>query len=292
MAGTADRTSRQTDEVLEQVVAGLRMGLPLKRVFRVAGIGERTGHLWREQGWKEINQADADADGDLSFRARFAIGVESAMVDFMAPLVKTINETAQGKGGRGKEAWRAAKELLAMKFPDEWSERTHVAKSQKVEVAGSLRLTPEAMRLQAMSDAELRAETEAVHWSMRSSMLYGEALGEVIDYMEGKLSLMRYHYEGNTAYFPDRDEAWRPGSGRGKRAVSGIEPKPMLIEHEEDEIQAAVLQAPDAAGGPVVVPEPPATPHIYEDPRPTGQGFNRFGNAINLAEYTDADLSL
>ena len=87
MAGTADRASRQTEDVLQAVCAGLRAGLPLKRTFRAAGIGVRTGHEWRATGWKEIDSAGKDADGALSFRARFAIAVEAAMVDFMAPLV-------------------------------------------------------------------------------------------------------------------------------------------------------------------------------------------------------------
>ena len=295
MAGTAARASRQTEDVLQAVCAGLRAGLPIKRTFRMAGIGERTGHEWREAGWREISEAGKDADGELSFRARFAIAVESAMTDFMAPLVKTINEAAQGKGGKNREAWRAAKELLGMRFPDEWSERVHTAKSQKVEVQGTWHLTPEAMRLQAMNNEELQAELESVHWSLRSDMLSGDQLGEVIEYMEDKLSLMRHHYEARTAYFPNRDEAWRPGSGRAKRPVSVNEPRPRLIEHENDdvEIQAAVLQAPDTAGDPGAPPGSPAGAIVHDlDPRPTGLGFNRFGQAIDLAEVSDEDLRL
>ena len=293
MAGTADRTSRQTPEVLEAVVTGLRTGLPLSRVYRMAGIGERTGRLWREQGWREIDEAGEDADGEMSFKARFAVGVESAMADFMAPLVATINETAKGKG-RGKEGWKAAKALLEMRFPHEWSERVAVAKSQKVEVAGSIHLTQEAMRLQAMSDVELQGELESIHWSLRADMLSGDQLGEVIEYMKDKLSLMRHHYEARTAYFPNRDEAWRPGSGRAKRPVSVNEPRPVLIEHENDdvEIQAAVLQAPDTAGDPVVAPGSPAAAIVREAARPPRIGYSRDGHAINLAEYGEEDLTL
>ena len=283
MSGTLAKTHRQTEEVMATICQALRSGLPLDRAFRSGGISKTTGHAWRADGWRQIEMADANTSDELSYVARFAVAVEAALIEFMAPLIKRF---ADGALGKGKGDWRACKELLASRFPDEFSERTHVAKSQRVEIGGTIEHQHSAMRLQNMTDAELQAELELVHWSLRSSMLYGDELGEVIAYGEQKLSLMRHHYEGKTAYFPDRETSWRPGS----KAVSGIEPK--LIEHEETEILAAVLKAPEEVGTGVVVPPVPTTPHVYEDPRPTGQGFNRFGNAINLAEYTDEDLSL
>ena len=85
--------------------------------------------------------------------------------------------------------------------------------------------------------------------------------------------------------------SWRPGSGRGSKAESGIEPK--LIEHEDNEIQAAVLQAPDTAEGSGVVARPSATPsvsfHVNEEPPARGIGYRADGLAYNLG---DEDLSL
>ena len=216
--------------------------------------------------------------------ARFAIGIEAALVSFMGPLVQRVNDAATGgTGGKVGGDWKAAKELLAMRFPNQWSERVHVAKSQKVEIGGTIEHDFFVMRLRSMSDAELRAELESIHWSMRSSMMFGDDLGEVISCMEEKLSLMKHHYAAKTAFFPDRETSWRPGS----KAPREIEPK--LIEHEDAEICAAVLQAPDTAEGPVVVAEPSATPHVYEDPRPTGIGYDQHGLAFR---YDDEDIKL
>ena len=261
MAGTLAKSHRQTDEVMATVCQALRSGLPLDRAFRSAGISKSTGHAWRQSGWRQIEMADANTSDELSYVARFAVAVEASLIEFMAPLIRRF---ADGALGKNRGDWRACKELLAARFPDEFSERTHVAKSQRVEIGGSIEHGFSAMRLQSMSDAKLQAELESCHWSLRSSMLHGGQLGEVISYMEDKLSLMRHHYEGKTAYFPDRNEAWRPGSGRGSKAVSGIEAK--LIEHEDNEICAAVLQAPDTAEGPVVVAEPSATPPRLRGP--------------------------
>ena len=184
---------------MDAICDAVPLGLPLKQSCKSAGISERTGRNWRERGWSEIDRADAGADGELSFVARFDIAIEAALVQFMGPLVQRVNDAATGKGGKVGGDWKAAKELLAMRFPDQWSERVAVAKSQRIEVGGTISHDFSAMRLQSMSDAELRAEMESVHWSMRSSMLYGDELGEVIRYAEDKLALMKFHYAAKTA---------------------------------------------------------------------------------------------
>ena len=247
----------------------------------------------------EIEQSDANTSEELSYTARFAVAVEAALIEFMAPLIRRF---ADGALGKGKGDWRACKELLASRFPDEFSERTHVAKSQRIEVGGTIEHDFSAMRLQSMSDAELRAELEAIHWSMRSSMIYGDELGEVIGYMETKLSLMRHHHAAKTAYFPDRETSWRPGS----KAVSGIEPR--IIEHEDKGITVAEM-ATDASPVEVVAPvpatgavdegallsvaAPSSTPSVsfhVDEPRPTsGIGYDQHGLAFR---YDDEETKL
>ena len=285
MAGTAGKGHRQTLEVLSAICDGLRQGLPIKRAAMSAGISEKTFHLWRNAGWGEVERTDESSDAEMSFFVQFALQTEAAICAYMLPLIERVSSAAHG-GGKGD--WRAAVMILQGRFPHEFSERVAVAKSQKVEIGATISHDFSVMHLQSMSDAELSAELESIHWSMRSSMLYGDELGEVIDYMEEKLSLMRHHFAAKTAYFPDRETSWRPGS----KAAAGIEPG--LIEHEDNEICAAVLEAPDEAEGLGVVAQPSATPRAMsfevQEKRPArGFGFNKFGDAINLA---DEDLSL
>ena len=137
----------------------------------------------------------------LRFGLRYQ--VEAALAAYILPLVEGVSDAAKGKG---KGDWRAAATLLQGRFPHEFSERVAVAKSQRVEVKGSIEHTHSYLRLEAMSDTELQAELESVHWAMRSEMLYGDELGDVIAYLEDKLSLMRHHHERKTAYIPQRDE--------------------------------------------------------------------------------------
>ena len=275
MAGTSTKGHRQTEQVLSAVCDGLKAGLPIKRAAMSAGISEKTFHNWRGDGWHSIERTDQDSDAEMSFTVQFALKTEAAICAYMAPLIQRVSEAALS-GGKGD--WRAAAMILQGRFPHEFSERLEVAKSQRVEIGGTISHDLSAMRLQNMSDAELRAELETIHWSLRSSMIYGDELGEVISYAEEKLSLMKHHYAAKTAYFPDRETSWRPGS----KAVSGAEAK--LIEHEDAEICAAVLQAPDTADAVELVAPASATPHVYEDPRPTGIGYGSDGLAFYHAD--------
>ena len=143
----------------------------------------------------------------MPYVVNFALQVEAALADYILPLVRRISQASEG---RGRGDWRAAATLLQGRFPHEFSERVAVAKSQKLEVAGTVSHTHThaLARLEAMTDTELQAELESCHWSMRSEMLFGDELGQVIEYVENKLSLMRHHFERKTAYFPNATN-WR-----------------------------------------------------------------------------------
>ena len=61
-----------------------------------------------------------------------------------------------------------------------------------------------------------------------------------------------------------------------------------MIEHEDVEVQAAVLEAPDEVGTGVVVPPVPTAPHVsfeVQEERPTrGIGFDQHGLAFRFDE--------
>ena len=135
MSGTSTARSKQTQATLDTITESLRMGIPFSRSCKAAGISAQSGHAWRQAGWQEIEEADANSNEAISFVGRFAIAVEGALVEFMGPLVARLRDESTGKG---KGDWRAAKELLASRFPNEFSEKTHAAKSARLEIAGDI----------------------------------------------------------------------------------------------------------------------------------------------------------
>lgn len=282
MAGTAAAWTKQTEETLIQVCDAVRTGLPLARAFKSSGISERTGHNWREKGWAQIDEADASAGEEMRFEARFAVAVEAALIQFMGPLVRRINAAATGEGrGKGRGDWRAAKELLASRFPDEWSERTHVAKSQKVEVSGGIDHNVYSVRIASMTNDELRFESDR-HDAVICAGLGGMSLDREISRHETALADLfkrRDQQRGNGALIPG-NLARRPP----------VELVARVIEHEPVEILAAAKVARDKAGVAEVVAVAAAAPfEVHEEPRRRGIGYDQHGLAFNLS---DEDLSL
>ena len=185
--------SKQTEETLQAICESLKMGLPFDRSCKLAGISKQTGHTWRNSGWSLIEGTPEDSEAPLSFTVRFAVEVEAALRDFMAPLIERIR---QGGSGKDKGDWRAAAALLAARFPDEFSEKTHVAKSQRLEVSGELAVKhahefQHYLSLRNMSHAELMYEIEKTQSQIDHRPLKGEELDAEIDFYEAKLDAMR-----------------------------------------------------------------------------------------------------
>ena len=290
MSGTENKTRRQTPEVLAKVCGSLRAGLPIKRAAMGAGISERTFYNWRRQGWALIEETDAESDEALPFVALFALQVESALSDYIKPLIAQIAEAAKGKG-RGD--WRAAHAILAGRFPHEFSERVAVAKSQKVEVTGGVELIYRRRELDRMTTDELDAVIERSRIQQYAG-LSGEGLDSEITKLESILSGL-YKARDQQAHFVSRrkispvihDKRPTPPLSLESYEVVGVSG----FEHAPDEILAANQQAPDTTGAAVVVDAAPVTlpePVPVAVKRP-GFGYDQHGLAIQL---TDEDLSL
>ena len=294
MSGTLGKGHRQTDEVMAAVCTALRSGLPLDRAFRSAGISKSTGHTWRKAGWAQIEMADASTSDELSYVARFSIAVEAALIEFMAPLIRRF---ADGALGRGKGDWRAAKELLSSRFPDEFSERTHVAKSQKMEVSGAV--DHYHVRLQSMTVQELRDESER-HDAVIYAGLSGKSLDREIEKLERQL----------VGLCKSRDQEHEIGTRpRGKYSTGpagSLTRRPPLeltdyevtgateFEHESNDVLAAVNKAPDMADAVGLVAPASANlshaPLAHDEPRPTrGIGYDQNGQAFR---FEDEDFRL
>ena len=262
MSGTLEKTHRQTDEVLATVCTALRSGLPLDRAFRSAGISKSTGHAWRKEGWRQIEAADANTSVELSYTARFAIAVEAALISFMGPLIRRF---ADGALGGTKGDWRAAKELLASRFPDEFSERTHVAKSQKMEVSGGIDHNLYSVQLENMTIDELRDESER-HDAVIYAGLSGGSLDREIAKLERQLAELCKSRDR------EREIASRPRGKYSTGPAGSLTRRPPLeleayeitgateFEHESNDVLAAVSKAPDAAEGSGVVARPSGHP--------------------------------
>ena len=290
MSGTATKGHKQTAETLTAVCDGLRAGLTPRRAAMSAGISESTYFAWRRAGLEQIEAASEDSDAEMSFAVQFALGVEASISEYMLPLIKRVSQAALS-GGPGD--WRAAAMILQGRFPHEFSERVAVAQSQRIEVSGTIGVDGPFKRraLDKMTVAELDENSEMLHDRIRMA-LSGPALDAEIEKHERITAELYKQREG--------ERHWK-GRGRGcfdtsRQAVDADFEmlKPAGQAREPLKIRAAALhaQAPDKAEGSEVVAEPSATSHVYKDPRPTGFGFNKFGDAINLAEYADEDLSL
>ena len=314
MAGTSTKGYRQTPEVLGAVVDGLKAGLTPKRAAMRAGISEGTYFAWRRAGWDEIEATSEDSAAEMSFTVTFALQAEAAIAEYMLPLIKRVSEAALQaeaaiaeymlplikrvseaalNGGRGD--WRAAAMILQGRFPHEFSERVAVAQSQRIEVSGTIGVDGPYKRraLDKMTTAELDENSAMLNDRIRrSTALSGEALDDEISKHERIVAELLEQRDG--------ERHWKT-RGRGcfdtSRQLDAVDAdfeilKP-AVAHEPKRIRAAVSEAPDEVGTGVVVPPVPTTPHVgfeVQEERPTrGFGFNKFGDAINLA---DEDVKL
>ena len=283
MSGTRVKMakSKQSDEVLDTICASLRLGIPFDRSCKAAGISKHSGHNWRRDGWQEIEEHDPDLDEPLGFTARFAIEVESALVTFMAPLVQRVRDAAAGKGAKRAD-WRAAQTLLASRFPDEWSERVAVAKSQRIEVAGNIGVNvhgfAEFVALRKMTRPELLAKNEQLNSQIDHRPLGGQDLDDEIEFLEAKICAMREARASNRGFTTSN---WLVGRPAGR---------PIAIDLEGSEFTEAAplaigLEA--ASSGNDAVDLPDAAPQIARVQK--GFGYDRdSGQAIPI--YADAPV--
>ena len=252
--------SKQNDEVTDTICTSLRSGIPFERSCKAAGISKHSGHNWRRDGWLAIEKADPDSDEPLGFTARFAIEVEQALVTFMEPLVKRVRDAAAGEG---KGDWRAAQQLLASRFPNEWSERTHVAKSQRLEVAGHIGVNThgfeEFVALRKMTLPELLIKSEKLKAQIDNRPISGQELDDEISFLEDKVTAMKSARAGNYGFTPS---GWMVGNPAVRpisidlEAGQFTEAETLAISHEDvpvadgrAEVEVAARSTPGHGGG-------------------------------------------
>ena len=292
---------KQTEATLLSVCESLRSGISFTRSCSVSGISKQTGFAWRNAGWDAIDSEDADSDEPISFTARFALETELALADFQRPLIQRIRDGADGKS---KGDWRAAQQLLASRFPDEFSEKVAAAKSGKLEVSGQIAMEHqhgyrEFLNLRNMTRGELALEMARLESQVDHTPISGCDLDVQIGILEGKLDSMRLAREG------DHDWLACNWIGAGLPAIRPALPEAIdLDESEFSELPAVPAAggpgaattglAPDTGAGVVLAASAPvaSSSEIARSRVQTGIGFDRdSGLAIPIFE-DDEDLGL
>ena len=299
MADKPKAPKKQTTETLDSVCQSLRSGISFTRSCKISGISKQTGHAWRNSGWREIDGAADDLEGPISFVARFALETELALADFMRPLIERMRDGASGKG---KGDWRAAKELLASRFPDEWSEKVATAKSGRLELSGQVDVAhehsySEFVALQKLTKEELRFEIERLQGQTDHAVIEGDALAAEIGFHQAKLAAM-IEAHGSQRSFSKSN--WITGRGPAVRAVAPPSPDELPVIDIEEYLAAdplpsgtAPIMTGDAALSGVASPVAPSPSRTQ-----VGVGFDPARGSVPIyadqidQTFDDEDLSL
>jgi hypothetical protein len=98
------RPPRLTQQISDRICAGISRGLFIVQAARLAGVSPDAIEQWREKG-----------EQGLEPYAGFVKAFEKAELEAEATLTKIWKDAAP-------EDWRAAKEFLAKRFPERWSD--------------------------------------------------------------------------------------------------------------------------------------------------------------------------
>lgn len=148
-----------TPERAARIVAAVRAGNRLQVAYRVGGVAVSTALEWRRLGRRasELAAAGKDLSAEDTAFAAFEDDLTLAESEAEARLVTMWAAAA-------KDDWRAARDLLARRFPERWAplERREVAGAEggpvtvAAEVRGDVCVTP------ILSDEQRTAEVLAV----------------------------------------------------------------------------------------------------------------------------------
>ena len=298
--------SKQKPATMVAICDALRLGVPIARAAKLAGISESTFQNWRSAGWEAIESAADDSTEPLPFVAKFAIAIESAQAEFMKPFLERISDETRGDG---KGDWRAARAILEMRFPHEFSEKVHAAKSARLEVSGTVAVEHEHsyrefLNFRKMSALELQFEIERLSGQIDHGVIKGDELAAEIVFLQAKLAAMIEAHDTGRSF---NKSNWIAGRGPAVRAVapptvpSPAEP-PIIDVEEYISDQAAnshpLDMAPITAGGAALTGAVPSATPSEPARVPVGFGFSPARGTVPIyadevdVGFDDEDLSL
>jgi predicted transcriptional regulator len=105
VAGKTGKPTRLTQDALDKIVEGVKLGMPMKFAAQRAGVTERTVQRW-------IVDAKNGANG---LKASLLSGIKEAEGDFVAQNLKVIDKAARSK------QWAAAAWLLERRHNEYFS---------------------------------------------------------------------------------------------------------------------------------------------------------------------------
>lgn len=136
------RPPKLTPEVAEKILLFLKLGNSQKAAAQAAGVSESALQKWLAQGERE---------GTGRF-FQFLQDVRRAQAEWQSAMVKTIQQAALGKDGKGLK-WQAAAWLLERRDPKNWAQRTP-AEGAAEELAAQQQVEEEDPLERALRDAQ------------------------------------------------------------------------------------------------------------------------------------------
>ena len=167
------------DDRHRELVSAVRAGVPWHVAASAAGIGESTLRLWRQKGREEaerrqqglppndaydpyvalladLTQAERRGEASLVVRWAGATTAQTVTVERRVEKVdaegNVLEATVTTETREEPGDWRAARDLLAIRYPDRW------ARQDRVEVVGSRDAPP----IQVETTAERRERVEVI----------------------------------------------------------------------------------------------------------------------------------
>ncbi|MEW9530623.1 transposase [Microbispora sp. NPDC049125] len=141
------RRTKLTPETAERIINAVRAGASFEAAAGAAGIGETTLYRWlkeaeqpRTERWKrEFREGLYRARDEVEVRVVAGSVMKSAMGGYVVKRVtrERPDGTVETEEQIAPADGRVGLKLLAMRFPDRWSERREVAVSGQVEVMTS-----------------------------------------------------------------------------------------------------------------------------------------------------------
>ena len=139
-----------SNQIIDEIIKALKIGMYVKDAVQVVGISKKTFYLWKEQGEKidarcvsdegEINQREyKKLNKTDKLKLHFLHSVRQAEAQAKQVLLAAVFSHV-------KDDWRAAMEILARRFPEDW------AKKEYMDFKGSMEHDRGAEKLKEFED--------------------------------------------------------------------------------------------------------------------------------------------
>ena len=119
-----------SNQVVDEIVKSIKTGMYIKDAVQIAGVSKKTFYLWKEQGEK-IDTRCVNDEGEIiqkeykklskseKLKLHFLHSVRQAEAQAKQVLVAAVFSHI-------RDDWRAAMEMLARRFPEDWAKKEYM----------------------------------------------------------------------------------------------------------------------------------------------------------------------